>query len=218
MLEKNELLREIYRRLLEYSGPQHWWPGDSTFEIIVGAILTQNTSWKNVEKSIKKLKSEGLLNFDSLLNLKIDDLELMIKHSGFYRQKANRIKEFLNKVKENFSDIENMRKEENLRDFLLGIKGIGMETADSILLYAFEKPFFVVDAYTLRIFKRIGIIKNESKNNYEEIRLMVENELNKNINDLKEFHALLVELGKDHCKKRPKCDGCPIFSLCSRNI
>ncbi|MEM4256726.1 MAG: endonuclease, partial [Thermoplasmata archaeon] len=183
-----------------------------------GAILTQNTSWKNVEKSIKKLKSEGLLNFDSLLNLKIDDLELMIKHSGFYRQKANRIKEFLNKVKENFSDIENMRKEENLRDFLLGIKGIGMETADSILLYAFEKPFFVVDAYTLRIFKRIGIIKNESKNNYEEIRLMVENELNKNINDLKEFHALLVELGKDHCKKRPKCDGCPIFSLCSRNI
>ncbi|MEM3965020.1 MAG: hypothetical protein QXP79_00275 [Thermoplasmata archaeon] len=93
-----------------------------------------------------------------------------------------------------------------------------METADSILLYAFEKPFFVVDAYTLRIFKRIGIIKNESKNNYEEIRLMVENELNKNINDLKEFHALLVELGKDHCKKRPKCDGCPIFSLCSRNI
>ncbi|MEM3219771.1 MAG: endonuclease III domain-containing protein [Thermoplasmata archaeon] len=218
MLEKNELLREIYRRLLEYYGPQHWWPGDSTFEIIVGAILTQNTSWKNVEKSIKKLKSEGLLNFDSLLNLKIDDLELMIKHSGFYRQKANRIKEFLNKVKENFSDIENMRKEENLRDFLLGIKGIGMETADSILLYAFEKPFFVVDAYTLRIFKRIGIIKNESKKNYEEIRLMVENELNKNINDLKEFHALLVELGKDHCKKRPKCDGCPIFSLCSRNI
>ncbi len=217
MQEKNEILKIIYKKLFEYYGPQHWWPGETKLEIIVGAILTQNTSWRNVEKSIEKLKFANMLNFESLLNADVGTLESMIRNSGFYRQKARRIKNFIEEINKRFGSIEGMEGE-GLREILLGIKGIGKETADSILLYALDKPFFVVDAYTLRIFKRYGIIDNESKEKYDEIRQMVENAFEKNLDDLKEFHALLVKLGKDHCRKRPLCEGCPLGIECPRKI
>ncbi len=210
-------IREIYRILYENFGSQHWWPGETKFEIVIGAVLTQNTSWKNVERSIAELKSRNLLDYEKVLNVDENELSEIIKSSGFYKQKASRLKELVLKIKENYGTFENFLKKGE-RDFLLSIKGIGMETADSILLYAMDRPYFVVDAYTLRIFKRTGLTDNEQKKNYEKIREMVEKAFQKNVKDLQELHALLVKLGKEYCKKKPVCDACPLKEKCEKNI
>jgi len=210
-------IKNIYNVLFESFGPQHWWPGETKFEIVVGAVLTQNTSWKNVEKSIKELKDNNLLEFEKILNVDENVLMEKIRSSGFYKQKAQRLKNLVMKIKEKYGTFENFL-ENGEREFLLDIKGIGMETADSILLYAMDKPYFVVDAYTLRIFKRYGIIDNDDKKNYENVRRMVEETFNKNVKDLQEFHALLVKLGKEYCRKNPRCDNCPLKEKCKKKI
>jgi endonuclease III related protein len=195
-------VKDIYKKLLKHFGPQSWWPADSPFEVIVGAILTQNTNWKNVEKAIDNLKLSRALRSSSLLKLSNQKLEKLIKPSGFYRQKAKRLKGFIR---------EYQKKPIMTREELLEINGIGPETADSILLYAFDKPTFVVDAYTRRIGQRVGLFKF---NDYHEIKDYFEEKLPKNLEIYKEYHALLVELAKNYCKVKPLCEKCPISKLC----
>ena len=165
----SELLMKIYNRLYKAYGPRHWWPGETPFEVMVGAILTQNTSWRNVEKAIERLKAKKVLNVKGIHQLKRTELASLIKSSGYYRIKADRLKAFVDFIFEEYDGrIEKMRREkmEVLRPRLLKVKGVGPETADSILLYGLRKPIFVVDAYTKRILSRHGIISEKAS--YEE--------------------------------------------------
>ncbi len=215
--KSNYTVLDIYNILYNSFGPQGWWPGDSKFEILVGAILTQNTTWKNVEKSIANLKKRNLMSFEMILDLDEKDLAMAIKSSGFYNQKAKRLKNVLLEIKSKYGSFEDFLKMEkdDARKFLLSQNGIGKETADSIILYAMEKPAFVVDAYTFRIFKRFGF---NIGMDYEFIKNKVEEDLNRDVEKMKEFHALLVELGKTYCKKVPKCDNCPLEQFCEKNV
>ena len=203
----------IYHRLLETYGPQGWWPAETPFEIVVGAILTQNTAWKNVEKAIENLKRANCLTPEKILNCPEERLKELIRSVGFYNQKTERLKIISHFILDS-GGIERLRREplHLLREKLLSLKGIGRETADSILLYALDKPIFVVDAYTYRIFTRLGIW--EGPFDYEGIRSLVEEEIS-TVPDLKEFHALLVEHAKRHCRKKPICEGCPLKEVCA---
>jgi len=207
-----KVLKEIYKKLYRHFGPQHWWPGDTPFEVIVGAILTQNTSWANVEKAIASLKSARVLSPGKLYALKSNRLAALVRPSGFYNLKAKRLRHFLNFLFKVYGgDLRRMfrQKSAKLREELLLVKGIGPETADSILLYAANKPIFVVDAYTKRILARHAIIK-EGVGYYEVQRLFMES-LKPNARLYNEYHALLVKLGKTFCKRaKPLCGECPI--------
>ncbi len=208
------LLMKIYRTLYRAYGPRHWWPGETPFEVMVGAILTQNTSWKNVEKAIQNLKENGFLNPKEIHRLKTGPLASLIRSSGYYRIKAERLKAFVNFLFEGYDgDIEKMKKETvmELRGKLLGVNGIGPETADSILLYGFQKPIFVVDAYTRRILSRHGIVCEKAS--YEEVQSLFMDHLPQDERLFNEYHALLVHLGKNICKKRPECDRCPLQGI-----
>ena len=199
----NNVLK-IYDLLYKEYGSQRWWPvssSNSEFEIIVGAILTQNTNWKNVEKSIKNLKDNNLLDKNSIKNINIAKLAALIRSSGYYKQKAKKLKEFVS-----FEGEIN-------RENLLNIWGIGPETADSILLYAYNKPVFVIDAYTKRIFSRLGIKLND----YDEYQEYFHKNLPKDYKLFNEYHALLVELAKKHCKTKPICENCPLINECKNN-
>ena len=210
---ENRLLK-IYRLLLEAYGPQHWWPADTPFEVMIGAILTQNTSWKNVEKSINRLKEKGVLHFEGMHRLKTSHLASMIRSSGYFRIKADRLKEFIHFLHDEFNgDIMKMKRVpwKELRQKLLGVKGIGPETADSILLYGLEKPVFVVDAYTKRILLNHGMISQKAS--YEEVQDLFMKNLTSDTRLFNEYHALLVHLGKWVCKKRPRCDICPLNDI-----
>lgn len=213
----NQKLLDIYQILFDFFGPQGWWPGDSKFEILVGAVLTQNTSWKNVEKSIKNLKEKNLLTFEKMANMDERELAMAIKSSGFYNQKAKRLKNLLIAIVSTYGSFEEFLKigTDEARKFLLSQKGIGKETADSIILYAMERPVFVVDAYTFRIFERFGF---KTDRDYDRIREEIEEAFKYDVSKLKEFHALLVELGKNKCKKIPICNECPLNKLCQKNI
>jgi len=218
----NKILK-IYKQLYTSFGKQHWWPtilegelhpsyhgkgvlnGKQRFEIIIGAILTQNTSWKNVEKAINKLHKTNLIDIKKLSKINIKRLASLIKSSGYYNQKAERLKIIAKFIINNKNPT---------RDELLNLKGIGPETADSILLYAFNKPVFVIDAYTKRIMQRIGYKEGE----YDKLQKLFENNLPKKYRLFNEYHALLVELGKNHCRKKPVCKECPIQCLCSGKI
>ena len=205
------LLREIYNELYQAYGPRNWWPGDTPFEVMVGAILTQNTSWKNVEKAIRKLKGKGVLNPEGIHHLKKSQLAPLIKSSGYYRIKTDRLKSFINFLFEEYDgDLNKMGREklEGLREKLLRVKGIGPETADSILLYGLREPIFVVDAYTKRILSRHGLISE--KTSYEEVQKLFMDHLPMDEKLFNEYHALLVHLGKTVCKKMPRCEICPI--------
>ncbi len=204
-------LMEIFNLLYDAFGPRHWWPGDSPFEVIVGAILTQNTTWKNVEKAINNLKRANLLEPKALYRLPYEILVELIRPVGFFNIKAKRLKAFLNFLFEEFQgNLEEMfsLEMEGLRKKLLSIPGIGPETADSILLYAGGKPSFVVDAYTRRILSRHGLIHEEAS--YEDIRELFMDHLPSDVGLFNEYHALLVELGKRFCKTKPHCKGCPL--------
>jgi endonuclease-3 related protein len=208
------LLMEIFDKLLKAFGPRHWWPGDTPFEVMVGAILTQNTSWKNVEKAIEKLKARKALTPDGIHRLKTSDLASLIRSSGFYRIKADRLKAFVDFLFEEFEGkVERMKKEpfEGLRKRLLEVKGIGQETADSILLYALQKPMFVVDAYTRRVLSRHGMISNRAS--YEEVQNLFMRHLPTDEKLFNEYHALLVHVAKSACKKIPQCDICPLREM-----
>jgi endonuclease-3 related protein len=181
---------------------------------MVGAILTQNTSWKNVEKAIGHLREKGVLSSAGIHRLKKSKLTSLIKSSGYYRIKADRLKAFVSFLFEEYGgDVEKMRKEEleKLRQKLLEVRGIGPETADSILLYGLKKPIFVVDAYTKRILSRHGVISGEAS--YEEIQYLFMNHLPLDERLFNEYHALLVHLGKTVCKKIPRCDSCPLKGI-----
>jgi endonuclease III related protein len=205
------LLMNIYRTLYRVYGPRHWWPGETSFEVMVGAVLTQNTSWRNVEKAIQKLKGKGVLNPEGIRRLKKSQLASLIKSSGYYRIKADRLKAFVNFLYEEFDgELRKMRKGKlgRLREKLLWVRGIGPETADSILLYGLKKPIFVVDAYTKRILCRHGMISEKAS--YEEVQKLFMDYLPLDEKLFNEYHALFVHLGKTVCKKIPRCDICPL--------
>jgi endonuclease-3 related protein len=209
----NKLL-EIYRRLYYAFGPQHWWPGETPFEIAVGAILTQNTNWGNVEKAIENLKRKRALNAKSIHNMKIDRLASLIKPAGYLNIKAKRLKAFISfLMNEYHGSMKRMKEEEihPLRKKLLQIYGIGYETADSVLLYALEKPVFVIDAYTKRVLSRHGIIEHERS--YEEFQELFHSSLKSDKKLFNEYHALFVKVGKTYCRKKPKCSGCPLEGI-----
>src|SRR4030042_745692 len=203
---QSAILMEIFQRLYKAYGPRHWWPGETPFEVMVGAILTQNTSWKNVEKAIQKLKNKGLLNAEGIHQLRKSQLAPLIRSSGYYRIKAERLKAFVDFLFENYDgNINRMGKErvKTLRAKLLKVKGIGPETEDSILLYGLKKPIFVVDAYTKRILSRHGILLEKAS--YEEVQRLFMDHLPHDERLFNEYHALLVHLGKTLCKKIPRC-------------
>lgn len=207
-------LNEIYERLYRRYGPQHWWPGQSRCEIIVGAILTQNTNWKNVEKAITNLRAAAKLTPDALHNIDQGELAELIRPAGYYNLKAKRLKNFFNWLFENYGgdlDLPANLSVSQLREELLCINGIGPETADSVILYGFEKPVFVVDTYTARICGRHGLIGPEA--GYEEISRLFSENLCENLQIFNEFHALLVKLAKEHCKRKPVCKSCPLEDL-----
>jgi len=211
----DSMLLKIYNQLLEHFGYQHWWPAEERFEIIVGAILTQQTSWKNVEKAIQNLKSAKLLGPKELFQLPVSRLEKLIKPCGFYKIKAKRLRSFLKFFVDNYGgNLEEMFKTplDELRKKLLSIHGIGNETCDSILLYVGEMPIFVIDAYTFRLCNRYPVIDSKD---YEEVRGFFENNLLKDVNLFEEFHALIVELGKNYCKTKPLCGNCPLRGDCN---
>jgi endonuclease III related protein len=216
--ERTTLLLNCFAAMLERMGPSHWWPGDSPFEIAVGAILTQNTNWRNVEKAIWNLKTEDLLSPEKLYALPLDRLAEFIRPAGYFRIKAARLKSFLQFLRlECRLDMEHLKQRENgqLRDMLLNVKGIGPETADSILLYALEKPTFVVDAYTRRIFSRHGLINEELP--YADLREFFMSALPQDVQLYNEYHALLVRVGKGWCgKKEGQCADCPLSSFMPR--
>ncbi len=211
-----EVLLDIYRRLYEAYGPQNWWPGETQFEVIVGAILTQQVSWNAVERAITALKDNGLMQPESLARASIERIALLIRPTVYYNQKAKKLKAFLKLLERryqgNLKELLTLPLPE-LRAELLSVHGIGKETADSILLYAAGKPSFVVDAYTRRILARLGLI--EGSEPYEKIRTLFMENLPANVQLYNEYHALLVRHGKERCRKRsPRCDSCPLEDLC----
>ena len=207
----SETLTEICELLYEAFGPQHWWPGETPFEIIIGAILTQNTSWTNVEKAITNLKTASSLTPEELHRMSASELAELIRPAGYYNLKAKRLKSFLDWLFDNYGgklqNIESIATD-RLRSELLAIKGIGRETADSILLYALERPVFVIDTYTARIMTRHGLIEPDA--DYEQLRELFESNLPEDTQLFNEYHALLVRTGKGFCKPKARCSGCPL--------
>lgn len=208
-------LMSIYRQLLAYYGPRNWWPAETPFEVAVGAILTQNTNWNNVEKAISNLKAAAALNCETICALPQQELEQLIRPSGFFRQKAERLQLFCRHLQTDYhSSLEKMLQQplDSLREELLAQKGIGPETADSILLYAGHHPSFVVDAYTGRLFSRLGHLDGNEK--YAAIRNFFMSRLAADSALYNEYHALIVIHCKEHCRKRPSCKNCPLTTAC----
>ncbi len=212
MLDRKRLLLDLYRKLYKAFGPRHWWPGDSPFEVAVGAILTQNTSWRNVEKAISNLKAAKLLSPQALHRLPLQDLAALIRPAGYYSVKAIRLKHFLDFLfREHGGDLAALVEDDldTARSKLLSIHGIGPETADSILLYAGNRPSFVADTYTKRILFRHKLLPEEAS--YDEVRDFFMDCLKPDVAVFNEYHALLVHLGHAFCLKRnPRCPECPV--------
>ena len=207
-------LQEIHDRLAAYYGPTGWWPGDSPFEIAVGAILTQNTAWTNVERAIANLKAEQLLSPRAIHDSPSDILEAAVRPSGYFRVKAQRLRNFCAYLLEKYGgSMERMAREplDALRPELLGVKGIGPETADDILLYACGKLVFVVDAYTRRILYRHGLTGKNT--GYEALRELFETNIPADHYLYKEYHGLIVWTGKEFCGPKPRCEACPLNPL-----
>ena len=206
-----DLLREMYQKLWEAFGPQGWWPGETPFEVILGAILTQNTNWRNVAQVIAGLKEEGLLAPRALREMPDEELARRLRPAGYFNVKARRVKNFLEFFARRFHDsLEEMAQEDldSLRAALLKVKGIGPETADSILLYALDQPSFVVDAYTHRVLSRHHLAPEACS--YGELQELFTENLPADVPLYQEFHALLVRVGKEHCRPRPLCASCPL--------
>ena len=208
-----QILHDIYRSLNKAFGPQHWWPGDTPFEIAVGAILTQNTNWGNVEKAIQNLKSRDALSVKVIHEIPVNELAELIRPAGYFNIKAQRLKSFINfLMMEYHGSMKKMKSGEVqlLRMQLLAVNGIGPETADSILLYALEKPVFVIDAYTKRVLSRHCIL--DDSRSYDEFQAFFHASLEKDVQLFNEYHALFVKVGKMYCKRaNPLCDSCPLY-------
>lgn len=204
-------LESIYKKLYKAFGPQHWWPGDTPFEVAVGAILTQNTNWGNVEKAINNLKKNSALTPSAIFDMKPETLAQLIRPAGYYNIKAMRLKSFVSAfMKDHGGSVARLKKVplDAAREWLLSVKGIGPETADSILLYALDKPIFVVDAYTKRVLHRHGIVSEDAQ--YQEIQDIFMDNLKADLKLFNEYHALIVRVCKEHCKKKPDCPKCPL--------
>jgi endonuclease-3 related protein len=210
--DKSEGIEIVYKKLFDHYGPQKWWPGDSQVEIIIGAILTQAVSWSNVEKAIVNLKNADLIDLEKLKEIEVNKLAELIKPSGYYNMKAKKLKAFISYLDKYFDlDLNqlNKGKPEKIRKRLLEIYGIGPETADSILLYALDKPVFVIDTYTKRIFSRIGYTTKDVA--YNKMKEIIESNLETKLQVFNEYHALLVKHAKEHCiKSSPLCNKCPL--------
>ena len=212
-------LREVYGLLLASHGPQHWWPADSPFEVIVGAILTQSAAWDNVEKAIANLKDGGALTPAALREIPLDELAGLIYPSGYYNAKALKLKALVTHLGDAHHDsLEKLFAPDiaPLRSELLAIHGIGPETADSIILYAAEKPVFVIDAYTRRVVDRLGL--GLRRNRYSDYQDLFMDNLPADARLFNEYHALFVRHGKDVCKKTPLCDRCCLAEVCPRHL
>jgi endonuclease-3 related protein len=207
-------LDQVYQRLFDAYGPQHWWPGESPFEVIVGAVLVQNTAWKNVQRAIENLCDAELLDPKVLYEVPPEELQELIRPAGYFRMKTARLRNLLAYiVNEHGGSLESMfaLDLETLREDLLAVNGVGPETADSILLYAADKPIFVVDTYTNRVLKRHGWIEYEA--DYHAVQDHFHASIERDTALYNEFHALLVRVGHIHCRKKPKCDECPLVDL-----
>jgi len=206
-------LLQVYRRLYAAHGPQQWWPADSVFEVMVGAVLTQNTAWTNVEKAIKHLKTARALAPEVIVSTHPRRLAGWLRPSGYFNVKAKRLRALCRWLLEQ-GGVETLASwpTEDLRQALLSVNGVGPETADDILLYAFHRPVFVIDAYTRRIFARLGFISG--KEDYEAIRVLFEHALAPDAGLFNEYHALIVLHGKNICRTRPRCDNCKLANVC----
>jgi endonuclease III related protein len=214
MLDKSLQLKKIYSKLYQAFGPQHWWPGDTTFQVMVGAILTQNTNWGNVEKAIGNLKRAKVLTPAGLKTISTKRLARLIRPSGYFNVKAKRLKSFIKFLFAEFGgSLAGLKRVPltQMREKLLSVKGIGPETADSILLYALDQPIFVVDAYTKRIFSRHGLVKSDD--DYHCIQDFLMRNVESDLKIYNEYHALLVAAGKKFCKPHPQCAQCPLNGL-----
>ncbi len=215
--DNHQSIWKIYQKLYFTFGSQHWWPAETPLEVMLGAILTQNTAWKNVEKAISALKTKGLLNLNQLIRVSPQQLAQLIKPTGYYRIKTQRLLALIRWLHEK-GGIEKIKyiPTPTLRAALLKCYGVGPETADSILLYALGRPVFVIDSYTRRILSRYGIIQGDEP--YEilkewiekSIRLVIGDNTRQLVSVFNEFHALLVQLGKKYCRPHPQCYGCPL--------
>ena len=206
-----ERLLCMYEALLEHFGPQGWWPAETPLEMMVGAVLTQNTNWGNVEKAIANLKRENLLDARRLHDMRPEALAERIQPAGYYRVKTQRLQNLVRFLMERYDgEVDRLLGEdtEGLRSGLLGVKGIGPETADSIVLYAASRPVFVVDAYTHRILLRHDLA--EDRASYEDMQALFQDSLSEDVPLFQEFHALIVQTGKTYCRKTPRCEPCPL--------
>lgn len=208
-------LLHVYRRLFSTYGPQHWWPAETAFEMVVGAILTQSAAWANVEKALHNLRTAGALSPAALHSLDVQEIARLIRPSGYYNTKARKLKAFAEMLASRFrGDLDALLAlpEATLRSLLLSTYGVGPETADSILLYAAGRPVFVIDAYTRRVFSRLGIRPKEDT--YHDWQTLFIASLEPDAALFNEYHALIVRLAKDVCRKRPSCHLCPLLDDC----
>jgi endonuclease-3 related protein len=209
----------VYDRLFERFGALHWWPAETPFEVCIGAILTQNTAWTNVEKAIFALKQEGIMTPIAVRDVEPEQLAQLIRPAGYFNIKSARLKEFVSWLFIHYEgSLDQMFTVEwqRLREELLQVRGIGPETADSILLYAGSKPTFVVDAYTRRLFYRLGLLPEDA--GYDETRALFMTHLPADVQLFNEYHALIVEQCKQFCRKKPRCSGCPLSDSCRYTI
>jgi endonuclease-3 related protein len=203
----------VYKRLFDVYGPQHWWPGDTPFEIMVGAILTQNTAWSNVEKAIANLQAKDRLEPGAIAGTRRDHLANWLRPSGYFNVKAERLQAFCRWYLDagGYAGLERLDTGE-LREALLGVRGVGPETADDILLYAFNRPVFVIDAYTRRLFTRLGRFTGDEP--YEAMRHAFQQALGPDVQLLNEYHALVVRHAREVCRVRPACERCVLANSC----
>jgi endonuclease-3 related protein len=203
----------VYRRLHAAHGPQHWWPGDSRFEIMVGAVLTQNTAWINVKRAIANLKYAKALTPEAIVAAPHARLAKWLKPSGYFNVKAKRLKAMCGwLIGQGGVRALARLNTHDLRAALIAVHGIGPETADDIVLYAFELPVFVIDAYTRRLFARLGVIRGDE--GYETLRHLFENTLGPDVKLFNEYHALIVAHAKDVCRRQPRCPDCCLAGVC----
>ena len=205
----------IFDRLLDRYGPQHWWPAETSFEVMVGAVLTQNTAWSNVERAIENLKRAACLDCQPLAVMPLVELAALIRPAGYFNIKAQRLQNLCRFLLHSGGEKELAAYQTaELRRALLSVNGVGPETADDILLYAFERPVFVIDAYTRRLFRALGRVSGEES--YETLRTGFESALGPDTRCFNEYHALIVMHAKMHCRKRPVCEGCPLIERCEQ--
>ena len=210
-------LTAVFNSLYRSYGPQHWWPGNSPFEIMVGAVLTQNTAWSNVEKAIANLIAHDRLDATRIVRTRKEQLARLLRPSGYFNIKAQRLRNFCRwyLAAGGYPALADMQTDE-LRHALLTVNGIGPETADDILLYAFERPVFVIDAYTRRLLSRLQLFNGEER--YDDMRLAIEAALGPDVTLFNEYHALIVRHARDVCRVRPRCTGCPLRKRCPAAI